>query len=283
MTSSYAGFRRCLIQRPAHLNEENASRFGAVGVAEAYPFRLPYSSDVLDIIERLVTDNPRAVLDLGTGTGDVARPLASRVDRVDAVDISAAMIERGRRLPGGDAPNLTWIHAPAEDAPLSPPYALVTAGESLHWMDWDVLLPRLAGALTPHGNLAVVYRNELPPPWQDKLMELIREFSTMRDYQDYDLIEVLVSRGLFQPAGTKTARTESVSQPVGDYVRSFHSRASLAAEAIGEERALEFDRRLEALLEPWRADGKVRLQWAPVVTWGRPLGGFAAGDQADEE
>ncbi|MBV9278962.1 MAG: class I SAM-dependent methyltransferase, partial [Chloroflexi bacterium] len=55
--------------------------------------------------------DPRVVLDAGCGTGDVARPLAPLVDRVDAVDISAGMIERGRRLPGGENPAITWICA----------------------------------------------------------------------------------------------------------------------------------------------------------------------------
>ena len=36
-----------------------------------------------------------------------------------------------------------------ETAPLDPPYVLAVAGESLHWMEWSVVLPRLAEALEP--------------------------------------------------------------------------------------------------------------------------------------
>ncbi|HUC24416.1 MAG TPA: class I SAM-dependent methyltransferase [Streptosporangiaceae bacterium] len=46
------------------------------------------------------------MLDIGAGDGALARPLAERVDRVDAVDVSAAMLAAGARQPGGDRPNL---------------------------------------------------------------------------------------------------------------------------------------------------------------------------------
>lgn len=40
--------------------------------------------------------------------------------------------------------------------PLGPPYGLVTAGSSLHWMDWEVVLPRIGRLLSPEGCLAIV-------------------------------------------------------------------------------------------------------------------------------
>jgi trans-aconitate methyltransferase len=240
-------------------------------VAQAYRFRLPYPNEVFDTLHGLIRDEPRTVLDIGTGTGDLARPLTARVERVDAVDPSPAMLAEGRALPGGDAPNLMWIEGRAEDAPLSPPYALVTAGESVHWMNWDVLFPRLAAALTPEGSLAMVYRNELPPPWQDELMTLIRETSTMENYQDYDLIDLLQRRGLLEVAGNATTATQRTEQRVDDYVHSFFSRASLSPRAIGPARASDFATRLRALLEPWVIEDTVTLEWAPQMTWGRPL------------
>ena len=85
------------------------------------------------------------MLDLGAGEGALARPLAEMVDHVDAVDISAAMIDAGRDRPGGRQPNLRWIVGAAQDAPLGGPYALVTAGASMHWMPWPQTLTRLAG------------------------------------------------------------------------------------------------------------------------------------------
>ena len=127
--------------KPAFWSREHAATFEDASVAAAYRCRPPHPAETFAILTGLIRDTPRTVLDLGCGDGLVARPLAPLVDRVDALDISAAMLAEGRRRPGGDHPNLTWIVGAAETAPLSPPYALVTAGDSLHWMDWDVVLP----------------------------------------------------------------------------------------------------------------------------------------------
>ncbi len=162
-----------MASRPAHLMRENAARFQDATVVAVYPLRLPYSPEVFDVLVDLITDAPRVVLDIGTGTGDLARPLAARVDYVDAVDASAAMIAKGKTLPGGDHPQLRWIEGRIEDTPVEPPYALITAGDSLHWMDWDVVMPRFGAMSTPHGCLAIVHRTELPPPWHDGLSGLI--------------------------------------------------------------------------------------------------------------
>lgn len=40
-------------------------------------------------LAELVVDAPRAVLDVGTGTGELARRLVGSVDCVDAVDVTA--------------------------------------------------------------------------------------------------------------------------------------------------------------------------------------------------
>ena len=51
-------------------------------MAGAYRHRPPYPAEVFDILERIITDRPRRVLDIGAGEGALARPLAERVDHV---------------------------------------------------------------------------------------------------------------------------------------------------------------------------------------------------------
>ncbi|MGH3156868.1 MAG: class I SAM-dependent methyltransferase [Streptosporangiaceae bacterium] len=114
-----------------------AQVFQHTGVAAAYRHRPPYPVKVFDLLEALVVDEPRHVLDIGAGEGALARPLSACFDQVDAVEISPEMVSAGRLRPGGTRANLKWIVGPAENAPLSGPYALVTAGASLHWMSWD--------------------------------------------------------------------------------------------------------------------------------------------------
>lgn len=260
-----------MASRPAHLTAENAARFQDHSVVDRYHLRLPYPPTIFDILVELIVDEPRAVLDAGTGTGDLARQLVSRVDRVDAVDISAAMMARGRTLPGGDHAQLHWILGAVEDVPLRPPYALITAGDSLHWMDWETVFPRFAAACSPRGFVAIVRRIDLAPPWQQGLLRLIQRFSTMRNYQPFNLIDEVEQRGLFRQVGRyETARFDA-AQSVEDYIASCHSRSSLSYDRMPPGDAAAFDQQLRELVAPWSRRGVLDLQTAGSVVWGRPL------------
>ena len=110
-------------------------------VARAYRYRPEYPPETFQILSDLIV-GPRTVLDVGAGTGALARGMVPLVDRVDAVDISRAMIEEGRHLPHGTDPRLRWILGSAEEAPLDPPYGLITAGAAVHWFDEARTMPR---------------------------------------------------------------------------------------------------------------------------------------------
>src|SRR5690242_19367942 len=135
--------------KPKQWSAEYASIFQDTSVVAAYQHRPPYPAQTFEILAGLIppTTSPRAVLDAGCGTGFVARPLARYVDRVDAADISAAMIAAGRSLPGGDDPRLRWFCGAIESVAVEPPYALIVAAASLHWMEWEIALPRFAAWL----------------------------------------------------------------------------------------------------------------------------------------
>jgi ubiquinone/menaquinone biosynthesis C-methylase UbiE len=60
------------------------------------------------ILGGLIVNAPRLVLELGCGIGEIARRLAARMDRVDAVEPSLAMLELARTLPGGERRNIQW-------------------------------------------------------------------------------------------------------------------------------------------------------------------------------
>jgi SAM-dependent methyltransferase len=117
--------------KPAQWRAEYGAGFTDAGVAAAYRYRPPYPRQAIQLLVDLAEVAPRTVLDVGCGTGDLARRLAGQVDRVDAVDASEAMLAVGRQLPGGDHPRLRWQRAAVGTARLTPPYALVVAGESL--------------------------------------------------------------------------------------------------------------------------------------------------------
>ncbi len=247
--------------------------FAHEGVAAAYRFRPPYPAEVFDVLERLITDEPRTVLDLGAGEGALARPLAARVERVDAVDIAAAMVEVGQQQPGGGQPNLRWIVSPVETAELDGPYALVTAGASLHWMDWKQTVDRLLRLITPNAQLAVVEHGPTDLPWQDELIEVIRRHSRDQNYDPtFSVVQAMEQAGLLEPAGSTDSAPMLFRQPVGEYVEQFHSRATLAREHMSEQEAADFGAAVERLVGPWvQPDGTLELPVVATVSWGRPV------------
>jgi len=103
------------VPKPSHLIGEYGAWFKDPLVAAAYPSRPAYPTVLIQALADLVADGTRVVLDVGCGTGDLARRLAPLVERVDAVDFSSAMIEHGRHLAGGDAANLRWMLGAVEE------------------------------------------------------------------------------------------------------------------------------------------------------------------------
>lgn len=244
--------------------------FGFAGVANAYRHRPPYPEEVFTILDGLITDEPRIVLDLGAGEGALARPLAPRVDRVDAVDPSEAMIAIGREQPGGRHEHLRWIHGPAETAGLAGPYALVTAGACLHWLDWEPLMNRLRPELTANAMLAAVEHGVDDVPWRGELVEIIRRHSRSPGFDPaYSAIEEMGRQGYVAIAGRHDTDAVVFEQPLESYVEHFHSTASLAREHMSHEEIQEFDEAVTRLVEPWATDGVLRMKVVARVTWGR--------------
>jgi SAM-dependent methyltransferase len=251
--------------------ELNAA-FADPDVVEAYQYRPPYPPEVFDVLDELITDQPRHVLDIGAGDGALARPLAGRVDRIDAVDVSAAMLAAGARQPGGDRPNLRWILGSAETAELAGPYALVTAGASLHWMDWEQMLPRLAAEATEHAFLAIVDHGVQAAPWQDAVRDVIVRHSRSKDFDpSFSLPDELSARGLLKIGGSATSEAVLFRQSVASYVEQFHSTASLARLWMPEEESVAFDRAIEQAVRPYATDGILEMNVVATITWGRPM------------
>lgn len=262
-----------MTSRPPHLTQERADRFKDQSVVEAYPLRWPYPPETFQVLVDLMVKPPGIVLDAGTGIGDIARPLVAHVGRVDAVDVSAPMLAQGRALPGGDHPGLCWIESRAEDVASGSRYSLVTAGESLHWMDWPIVLPRFRELLVPGGMLAIVQRSEGPVPWHDGLAELITTHSTVRNWEPFDLVAELEAQSLFKVRGRHRTTPVPFRQSVADYVESFHSRSSLSRETMPPGTADAFDNGLRELVGPWSEDSTVVLQTMGDLVWGVPLAG----------
>ncbi len=260
-----------MIKRPESHGEQYVARFQDQSVVDRYHLRPTYPPETFEILNELIVDEPHAVLDVGCGPGNVARHLAEYVERIDAVDMSFPMLERARTLPGGDSPKIRWLHGRAEDVELQPPYALVTAGESLHWMDWGVVLPRFARLLTPHGVLAIVYIVDQPVPWREGYLQIVRRFTNNPTYVPFDMIAEFEKYQLFQKLGEHKTAPVSLRQTVEDYIAAQHARSNLSLETMTAEQAAQFDMEMQVLLRPFAQDGLLTLSVVGGMTWGKPF------------
>jgi ubiquinone/menaquinone biosynthesis C-methylase UbiE len=258
-----------MLPKPEQFGERYASAFQEQGVVLAYQYRPPYPDVAIAILADLITETPRRALDVGCGTGFIARRLVELADHVDALDVSPAMIEEGRRLPNGDHPRLDWIVGRAEEVPLSPPYALITTGDSLHWLDWEVALPRFARLLSPSGWLAVVQSGLQATPWDAELLPIIQRYSIYKNYQSIDIVAELERRGLFRKYSQIRTEPVAFTQSLDEYVESFHGRASLARERMVAE-AAAFDTEVRQLVAQF-CPQRVELQIVVDIVWGKPL------------
>jgi SAM-dependent methyltransferase len=243
-----------------------AEAFQDQSVVEAYRYRPPYPAETFDILTQLLPAHFTAILDVGCGRGELARHLAQRVERVDAVDVSSAMIEQGKHLPYGNHPRLRWVQGRVEEVQLQPPYALVTTGASLHWMDWKIVMPRFAELLIDGAYLAVVGNATIPSPWT-LLGEMLSRYRTDRYIsQPQDVQE----QHLFQVVGERTTEAIAFVQSVDDVVESYHSRVGFSRERMGSVQAAAFDREAKETLLKSYPSGMVPFQVRGHIIWGFP-------------
>ncbi len=245
--------------------------FDDADVARAYRHRAPYPPETFAVLEGLLVE-PRTVLDAGAGNGALARGMVRVAARVDAVDPSGPMIDEGRRSPGGADPRLRWIAATAEEAPLEPPYGLITAGASLHWMDPARVMPRFAAALAVGAVLAIVDQENEPTPWRDELVEIIERYSEIEHHQERpELIADLEAHGFFRRAGEARTAAAPVRRTVDACLEYLHSTSTLARVRLGD-RTARFDDDMRALFAR-HSLVEIEERVSAIVVWGQPLAG----------
>ena len=262
-----------IIPKPKHLGPEYADQFRDESIVDAYVNYPPYSAEVFEVLDGLIRDEPRTVLDMGCGTGEIARPLAGYVDRVDAVDQSKAMIRIGRCRDGGDRANIRWVCQSAEDFQYEARYSLIVTAASLHWMDWHTVLPRMAESLSPRGYLAIVGGHKIAAPWDDDLNSIIPTYSTNRDFAPYDLIGELERRKLYSVRKRVRTAPRQHHMGVDRYVELLHARNGFSRQRMRPRPAAESDGAVRDLVGPFADGDMLDLEMTTSITWGHPSAG----------
>jgi SAM-dependent methyltransferase len=116
--------------------------------------------------ERLLQDEVRAgdrVLDLGSGTGTVARGLALRGCEVTALDPSAELLAQARELDQRAGVSIHQVVSRVEDAHFLPDsFEVVIAGQCWHWFERPEAARRARQWLIPGGKLVIAHFDWLP-------------------------------------------------------------------------------------------------------------------------
>lgn len=105
------------------------------------------------------------VVDLGTGTGSLARLFAQNGCEVTGVDIAGTLIEQARRLDREAGVEIDYLESPAERTGLPDgEYDIVSAGQCWHWFDRSAVAQEVARLLTKDGTVVIAHFDWLPIP-----------------------------------------------------------------------------------------------------------------------
>jgi trans-aconitate methyltransferase len=262
------------------------ARFASHRMAANYRFRPDYSSEIYDILAGLLRGQPRSLLDAGCGPGKIVRGLLDQIDRADAVDPSAEMLHMARSFPAGGDPRIRWIRSRIEDAELTPPYGLIVAAASIHWMDVDRVLPRFREAQAPGAFLAVLDGDApIHPAWEGEATRFMLDFlqKTNGERPKYwanasqRLQQPILDHPAFERVGTVISKPVQVAQNITDFLRCEHSRSTWSEDHLGEQASAQFDKGLRELLTPFATDDILTFSVQTRVEWGRILSSGAQG------
>ncbi len=105
------------------------------------------------------------LVDLGTGTGSLARLFAQRGCEVTGVDVAAPLLEQARRLDREAGVRVAYVEGRAEATGLpGGGFDVVSAGQCWHWFDRPAAAREVARLLASGGSVVIAHFDWLPIP-----------------------------------------------------------------------------------------------------------------------
>ena len=140
-------------------------RFGAAA-SDYARYRKGFPPETLDRLEvHGIGMSGQHILDLGCGTGTIARQMAARGCTVVGLDVDPRMLEAAGEMALADGVEADWVEAPAESTGLADgSFDSIVAGQSWHWFNQDEAITEVGRLLAPDGRFAVCGFDWLPLP-----------------------------------------------------------------------------------------------------------------------
>jgi len=220
----------------------------------------------IDLLNRIDGD-PRTIVDLGAGTGNVTRLLRDRWPNADVtgVDSSAQMLARAAE----SLPQIAWEQADLSAWRPRRPVDLLYSNAALHWVDdHATLVPALFAMVRPGGTLAVQMPNNFAArshtaiaevirggPWRSKLEPLLRTPPVQPPSIYFDLLASAASS--LDIWETEYVHVLEGDRPVLEWIKGTWLRPLLAA--LDEDERAAFESRYAeraAVAYPSRTDGR---------------------------
>ncbi|MDX1469627.1 MAG: class I SAM-dependent methyltransferase, partial [Acidimicrobiia bacterium] len=225
----------------------DASGYTSPGFPERYDkYRPRPPVALLDYLGRLIPDL-KTVVDLGSGTGLSTRAWAERARQVIGIEPNDVM--RGYAEQATPHPNVRYVGRSAFDTGLSKGSAdLVTAAQSLQWMEPEWVFPEISRLLRPGGVFcAYQYVGLSTSVWDVGVMwqrarqrrsDLLRKYGLLESQPRWPVsLERLNDSGVFSSATELAAH--SIEQGNGDRLLGFALSegwiTTLLAEGASEE------------------------------------------------
>jgi SAM-dependent methyltransferase len=129
-------------------------------------FRAGFPPELVDrLVQRGIGRPDQHLLDLGTGTGSLARLLAPKVASVTGLDPAESLLDQAKELDRAAGVEITYRVATAEDTGLPDrSFDVVTAGQCWHWFDAERAAAESRRLLREDGMIVIAHFDWIPLP-----------------------------------------------------------------------------------------------------------------------
>ncbi len=129
---------------------------------------------------RGIGDRGQRVLDLGTGTGNLARGFAARGCEVVGLDVAEPLVSEARKLDEASGVRIDYVVAPAEKTGLpGHSFDAVVCGQAWHWFDRHKAVREVRRVAKSGGAFVIAHFDWLPLPGNvvEATMQLIQQYN----------------------------------------------------------------------------------------------------------